>query len=230
MQPAPELVHHLRTGVLLRIGPSPVRVRGEESVSMKRLLGVLLASALMVGVPTAAHASGILIDFSNQGFGGTITASGGGNYIGADIAITSVLVSGAPTSGQFDVQNGALNFNTSTGAFSISGGISDLGVSNQTLLTGTISKFDFAPFINGTFAFTAEGSDTKSSDFLTAIGLNPATPFQFGGFSISGTTTTTGVYAPFSTDVSNTAPEPASLALFGSGLLLGIRRLKRRTA
>jgi hypothetical protein len=194
---------------------------------MRRLKAFLTVAVLMVS--TSAQA-GAIIDFI--GFqGGTITAVGGGDVVGAHINISMVQFIDTPQNeGAYDVIGGFLNFNTVSDNLTIVGAIPDLNIPFQPLLHGTITDFTFSA--NGpVFNFIATGPDRKAVDLLTAAGLPVDVPFVFAGFSISAKPNgTSGVYNVFSTDIGNTAvPEPSSILLLGSGLLalgfLGRRKL-----
>jgi len=213
---------------------------------MKRA-GLLIALLVVLATMTPAF-SAVLIDFGtgSAGLGGTITISGG-NAIGTGIPVDTLTISGAPVNnGVFDTQgtvvsgtavggnSAALSFNTNTGAISIVGGVSALGVPlGTTLLSGTIQSFSLTN--GGTLgSITASGTDTKSPLLLAALGLPTSTPFAFFGFSIGfNQAGTGGTYTANSTDIANTSvPEPASVVLFGSLLLgtgLAIRRKVERS-
>jgi hypothetical protein len=171
-----------------------------------------------------------IIDFAGLR-GGTITDVGGGNFVGTDINISTVQLIDTPANeGAYPVQNGLLNFDTAANTIVITGAVSDLGIGQQTLLTGSFSSFSFGPSgLN--FEFNATGPDTKSDDLVEAAGLPTGTPFIFNGFSIaSRPSPTSSVYNAFSTDIANSAvPEPSSLLLLGSGLVaLGLAARRKK--
>jgi hypothetical protein len=191
------------------------------------MLGFAILAIAMT--PTTANADAIL-DFGTGALGssGTLTISGG-NAIGASIPIGSLSVIGAPLGNGNYVTSALLSFNTATHTFSILGTISTLGISSSTtLLTGTISGFTLTA--NGTIAsLQATGINTLSASLMAALGLPVNTSFNLFGFTIGANSDGTGSpYEVTSTDfVSSQTPEPATLVLFGSGLL-GLAGFVRR--
>lgn len=199
---------------------------------------VLLALGLMAAPAFAV----VTIDFGtgSAGMGGTYTYLGGNNGTGTNVPIGSVTITGAPTNdGVFNVTGtctgtgaggpfGCLNFNTTTGAISIVGGIPTLGIANgTTLLTGTLTSWT----ADGNGLHDAVGPDTKAASLLTALGLATNTQFNFLGFSLdTNTVAVNQSTSVISTDVRNTSavPEPSSIMLFGTALLGSCAALRRR--
>jgi hypothetical protein len=219
-------------------------------MSFMTLKRALVAGATVVA--TAAFASpanaGLVIDFSGGAGNNSLLQTDGTNFLGSNIPITlvTVLIDGnfiasAPVTG--NCFNGAtpnaagcLNFNTIANTISITG----LGL---TLMQGTFSDFTFGP-LGQNFQFVGEGPDRKAPELLRALGLDPNTPFEWGGFTIAAkrascpdaqpageAAVTITCYSPFSTDISDSpVPEPGSMVLLGSGLLGLGGAIRRRFA
>jgi hypothetical protein len=175
-------------------------------------------------------AAAVVIDFGTglAGAGGSLSYDGA-DVTGTDIPIGSMIVEGTSADGTYAV-TALMNFDTAADTITIDGNISDGGINiTGVLLSGSFSDFTFqiipGPGTSETEVFSATGSDTKNSDLLSALGVDPLTAFEFFVFSIESANDNV-----VSTDIINTAiPVPASAWLFMSGLLglLGIAR--RRT-
>jgi hypothetical protein len=196
---------------------------------MKKLFRLFSSIVLLAVAAYSTNASAVVvIDFGTgeAGAGGTLTPVGT-DVVGADILIGALSVTGTSSSDGVYITDAVLNFDTAADTISIVGGVADLGIgAGTTLLTGSYTSFDFQ-FDAGTGSeiFSASGPDTKARSLLDAIGVDPATPFEFFGITIeaaNGNVT--------STDFVNTAvPVPAAVWLFGSGLL-GLVGVARRRA
>lgn len=130
---------------------------------------------------------------------------------------------------------GALSFDTAAGTLSLVGSVPGLGVTLTTLLSGTINSFMFFPSTTSAALF-ASGPDAKATKLLIGLGLNPASPYNFIGSSLSFGPPVScpggSCYTAISTDILNTEsspiPEPGTLLLLGSGLLGLARRASKR--
>ena len=207
------------------------------NVLRKTVLAATAAVLFGLGSSGNVFATAVL-DFrdSDAAGTGTITDLGGGDWDGSGIGMDRLAAFNTPTGGGMTLYNldgtvgcigctngsaAELSFSTVTGSFQIVGSVPTLGIGQTTLLSGTISTVTVT-----TDAATTDlhffGNDTKDRDLLIALGLDPNTPFQFGGFTIH----MTGDGTPISVDIPNTAvPEPGTVLLFGSGLAgLGLWR------
>jgi hypothetical protein len=187
----------------------------------------------MFALPASAEL--VTLDFSHSGAGGSLTI-GGGIAIGTDIPISKLVESidftphdswtVTGTCGG-TAHNGCLNFNTQTGAISITGDLT-IGPDHVagTLLAGNIFSSIVIPGPLTTVVVNS-GTDQKSPALLEALHLPTDLAWDFGGYVVAAkifnprTHRFVG-YAPTSTDILNAAnvPEPGSIVLLAT-LLLG---------
>ncbi len=225
---------------------------------LRRTKQITIALAAIVTMATPAMAA-TLIDFRNgsAGAGGSITYDGT-NVIGNDLPIAYAEIFGAPQNngvwnvdgsimmppppgdGGGDGNYGDLDFNTQTGEVTLSGCIPGLGIgiinnvcTNPVLLSGLITSFNVDPTAAGGATIDFSGFDFKNPDLVTAIGLNPLTPWIIDTFTLlTDQLTPDGTPAQsISTDVRNAPiPEPATMMLLGTGLLAAFRARRRMAA
>ncbi len=189
---------------------------------------LVFAAIALLALMLVPGAFATTIDFGTggAGVGGTFTLLPGGNASGVGIPIGTLIVFGAPVGNGVYTVSDTLAFNTVTNTISISGTIPSLGIlTPETLLSGSFSGFT----ANANGLLNATGPDTKSPDLLAALGI-PGAQFGFFGFSLTASgVNADGVGSIISTDIRNTTvPEPASLVLFGSGLVGLAGSLKRK--
>jgi hypothetical protein len=195
--------------------------------NLARILSIIGYFAL-ASIPLNAAAA-VVIDFATglAGPGGTISYDGV-NTVGGNINIGALTAQGTPLNPGTYTTNAILNFDTEANTISIVGDVPGLNVEQTTLLSGSFSSFTYTaiPASGGTTEiFSGQGPDIKDPELLAALGVPANTPFDFFGFTIESVNGTV-----VSTDIVNTAvPVPATVWLFGSGLLglVGIARRKK---
>jgi len=214
---------------------------------LRRFLLLMLLGALVA--PISGKASGV-IDFGLAG-GGAVTWSGGtAPLVGTDIAINTVCGIDTPLNDGvcFNVTDGFLSFTTGSysgsdasnwyfnggGTITVDGTIAGLGIFDATLMSGSWTQANVFALGDGVGIVGGNYNDTKNVALAAYFGL--------GSTGWQGTLNPSIAYigAPGSPinamamagDVVNSSPipEPASMALLGSGLLSLGAMIRRKRA
>lgn len=203
--------------------------------SAKNLVKISVMLGLVALGSVSLNAAAAVISFGTgaAGFGGEVISSGG-QVTGSDINIGQLTLAGTTADGTYTVDSGVMSFDTGTGTISIEGSIADLGLSNQTLLTGTTGDYSYnfnsASSLN---FFNTSGSSELSTNLLGAVGLDLSTDFEYLGFTIDsdqfGGVVNAGVVT---TSTPSAVPLPAAAWLFISAIagLTGAKRMSRSKA
>jgi hypothetical protein len=207
-------------------------MKGLAKIFIAALLGVFLLVVPALAIPVLDFGTG------SAGVGGLLTMLAGPNATGAGVPLDTLIVSGAPGAGVYDLSgafvsgtsvggnSAVLDFDTraATNFIKITGGVPALGIPNGTiLLSGTFSSALVTnPAVN-VLSVNGLGSDDKDPGLLRELGIDPNlyNPFTFFGFTISANFDPgKGVGNAISSDITNSGkiPEPISLILLGSGL------------
>ena len=214
-----------------------------------QLVTLLIAAVLATGQAQAAP----IIEFStgSAGQGGTITWDGT-NLKGSDIPIGAVTISGAPSNnGTFLVTEGHLYFDTGSANVTIQdlytnvghniaivGCVPQLGYDFPScgvfgnLMLGTIHGWNESLASQGLLAAFGE---SFVGNLSVAMGLSPeagSAAWRLGGFSLAATALNAGEPGTVSeTSITNLSviPEPGTMILLGTGLLVAFHRRKRQS-
>lgn len=215
-----------------------------------RLPGILYACILAL-LTTTTNASTIDFGIEAPTLGIISFAGGAAPLVGAGIQVDSIVGLDTPSNPDtvISCDGCVLNFETgahtggwnfaSGGNISIVGGAAAAGIGGgETLLSGTFLSATTFDVGGGFFNFKIAGAsftDEKHEDLLDYFGM-PAGDYlgglniSFSTFGIPAVGAAFTTYALFSGDIVNTAvPVPASVMLFGSGLLglVGIARRRK---
>ena len=112
----------------------------KKFMKMSALLGCVALGSLSLNAAAAV----ITFGTGTAGFGGDISFSdspSGSVLEGDNINIGALTIAGSTSDGAYEVTNGVLSFSTVTGSLNIQGSVAGLGISSQTLLTGTMDEF-----------------------------------------------------------------------------------------
>jgi hypothetical protein len=223
-----------------------------------RLLTAVATVAMVVTLSASpANAAVIIFDQNGGASGGNLSYDGaGGGAVGTNIVFDTVNVDGTILTCVGCVLNFTTGPNTidtpffwtwsGGGSFVITGQIIDPNNGNALVASGVLLSGSFSgpvpafAAVGAGFAITMNGSgtDTKNADLLAYFGLSP-NDFIYASTNITGEDCVSGAGNGFScgvvtADVTNTeqpAPEPATLTLFGLGLLgVGTAARRRLTA
>jgi len=203
-----------------------------EDTTMKGKL-LLLVFVLAFAVPS--FGGNIGLDFSDGGAtGGVISLLGGGGATGVGVPIGLMKLTGLgpdqlfPVTGTCAGGTGCLNFDSTTGMFTIHGTAD--GITGD-LLTSDSAYVAGLPLPGNLALVIGAGSDTKDPDLLAALGIAWGQPWNFGG-STEALQAVGGGYTAISTDVLNGSPtpEPVSMLLMGTFFSLagGLLSKKKR--
>jgi hypothetical protein len=210
-----------------------------------------LLVALLLCFCVGAQAESIIF----LGAGGNISYAGGSSKLtGSNIVMDSVFGDGTPFHDGIDYfANATLTFETGElsettasgelifspgGFFNIIGSISDIGLTNQTLLSGSFLAASFDPTFQKASLMLGTGSDYKHEQLVSWF-FGSATPtFEFSGTimtpQVSVGSSGFSTYA-LTADVTNVAavPEPSSLTelavmVIATGMTLVLAGVCRR--
>ena len=225
--------------------------------SFSGMLVAALAVAGVLGTGSKANAA-LVVSFDNIAFdGGTVSASGGGNFTGTNILFDTIRYTDTNNPGVIigSLQCGPtasllnscqLNFSTAADTFSMvaPAGLYDAGpdgsysgftglqivANGQNVLTGDFTTFDHTVGPGGVFAeFEGFGTDTKNPAILAFFGLPADTTFTFANTVIHINANGQVVEADLSNIVNTPIPEPATMMLLGTGLLAAFRARRKLT-
>jgi hypothetical protein len=221
-----------------------MQIHTSSSKTLRRFLSGLCALLTTVVVFAEQGSAAPILSFDQLHDGGTLSYNGTGGVLkGSGIRFDSII--GVDTAANDGVTLSCigcrLNFETGLnmsdtapiytwagGGFFTLTGTAKLGsttIAAGTLLSGTWDEPVIGLRNGSLFNATGTGTDTKSSDLLSFFGL-PEVSFTFANSDLSAVTSSSGkgfTARVTEADITNMAPtatpEPATMLLFGAGLL-----------